>query len=276
MKSKLFIIWDFDAAIGQINSTYPYNYHEELIYKEISNVEGILKKAKKYDIQMIFAITGFSAEAGVFPFHIQELIRNIHQDGHEIASHSWKHEWLPFLEKKQLTKTLHRSKLALEKCIGHENIVNGFVPPFSRPMSWLKKGAISFGDRALGPFFKVNDMGKIIKEVSINKYSWIRVSYVPLYEKFFFKNGNKDLSRKWFYENQVLCVPNNYVGFDQGAESLIKLGIEKETDIVISGHPSGLSRPGKESVENFDSFLKFILKKRDEKLLKIDLLKNHI
>lgn len=32
-KAQLFIMWDFDAAIGQINSSYPYNYHEELIYQ---------------------------------------------------------------------------------------------------------------------------------------------------------------------------------------------------------------------------------------------------
>ena len=37
---NLYLIWDFDAAIGQINSTHPYNYHEELLYKEIENVEN--------------------------------------------------------------------------------------------------------------------------------------------------------------------------------------------------------------------------------------------
>ena len=47
MNSNLFIIWDFDAAIGQINSTYPYNFHEETIYKEIMNVESILKLSDK-------------------------------------------------------------------------------------------------------------------------------------------------------------------------------------------------------------------------------------
>ena len=76
--SQLYIIWDFDAAIGQINSTYPYNYHEELLYKEIENVEKILKYVFDRKVPMIFAITGFSAEKGIFPFHFRDLIRKIY------------------------------------------------------------------------------------------------------------------------------------------------------------------------------------------------------
>ena len=57
----------------------------------------------------------------------------------------------------------------LEDCIGVKNAVKGFVPPFSRPMTWLKKGAFSFGDRAIGPAFRGNDIQKIIEDLKVKK-----------------------------------------------------------------------------------------------------------
>jgi len=276
MNSNLFIIWDFDAAIGQINSTYPYNFHEETIYKEIMNVETILKLSLEYELPMIFAITGFAAEEGVYPYHTPELIKNIHNYGHEIASHSWKHEWLPFLERKQLKKTLNRSKSILEKCIGEKDTIQGFVPPFSRPMTWLKKGALSLGDRAIGPNYECNDIEKIVREVQNSGYKWMRVTYVPIYEKIFKTDGNTNLNREWLNENEIICVPNNYVGFDEKALEIVELANKKKSNVVISGHPSGLSRNGPESLINFKLFLNFILKERDKNNLSIQLLKNVI
>lgn len=270
--SNLYLMWDFDAAIGQINSTYPYNYHEELIYQEIKNVEQILELSDQHDIQMIFAITGFSAEKGLFPFHFRDLIRKIHHNGHEIASHSWKHEWFPFLEMKQIHRSLERSKMALEDCIGVKNAVTGFVPPFSRPMTWIKKGAFSFGDRAIGPAFRGNDIQKIIPLVKNSGYSWMRVSYRTLFEKIAKLNKPGSLERNWHNESGLICLPNNYVGFDKNAIDLISLGIKKQRDIVISAHPSGLSRSGIENIENFKLFINFIIKKRSEGSLKISLL----
>ena len=272
--SQLFIIWDFDAAIGQINSSYPYGYFEDSIHSEISNVINILKYASEKNIQMIFAITGFAAEKGTFPFHIPELIRKIYHDGHEIASHSWRHEWFPFLNLKQIIGTLEKSKIILEECVGEKNVVKGFVPPFSRPMSWLKKGAFSLGDRAIGPTFKGNDIQKIIPYVKDCGYEWMRVSYRTLFEKLNNLDRPRLLKRKWHNENGLICVPNNYVGFDNKALEIINLGIENRRDIIISAHPSGLSRNGSENIKHFKTFIDFVTKKRNEKKIEIKLLKD--
>jgi hypothetical protein len=269
---NLYLIWDFDAAIGQINSTYPYGYFEESIHEEIKNIKTILKYASLKNIPMIFAITGFAAEEGTFPFHIPDLIRNIHLDGHEIASHSWKHEWFPFLEIDQIIRTLEKSKMILEQCIGVKDEVKGFVPPFSRPMSWLKKGAFSLSDRAIGPTFKGNDIQKIIPLVKNSGYKWMRVSYRTIFEKMADLNKPRTLERDWHNESGLICLPNNYVGFDKNAIDIINLGIKRKRDIVISAHPSGLSRLGSENIENFKHFLDFIIKKRSEGLIKISLL----
>lgn len=274
--AQVFLMWDFDAAIGQINSSYPYNYHEELIYQEINNVETILELSSKYEIPMIFSITGFAAEKGIFPFHIPELIKRIYSEGHEIASHSWRHEWLPFLEIDQLFKTLNRSKIALEECIGEKDAVKGFVPPFSRPMTWLKKGAFSLGDKAIGPAFRCNDIQKIIPVARSLGYKWMRVTYKTLTDRFFKINSARSLQRKWTNENGLACIPNNYVGFDEDAKKVLSLGIKTKRDVIISAHPSGLTRAGSENIENFQSFLNFALKERDKKELQIKLLKDSI
>ena len=270
----LYLMWDFDAAIGQINSSYPYNYHEELIYQEIKNVEKILELSAFHDIKMIFAITGFSAEKGLFPFHFRDLIRKIYSEGHEVASHSWRHEWIPFLEMDQLEKSLKRSKSILEDCIGEKDTVTGFVPPFSRPMSWLRRGAFSFGDKALGPNFKCNDIQKIIPIVKKLGYNWMRVTYRTIFEKINKVDKPRSLKRDWYIEQGLMCVPNNCVGFDDRAIKTINLGIENHRDIIISGHPSGLSRNGIENIENFKSFIDFVIKRRDEKKIEIRLLRD--
>lgn len=237
------IIWDFDGAIGQINATYPYRYHEAAIYEELQNVARILEIAKEYDVKFTFAITGFTAEEGIEPYHQQNLIRRIHREGHEIASHTWRHEWLPVIQHQQLIKTLERSRYALEKCIGVEGAVLGLVPPHNRPMSWYRKGAFSLGDRAIFPFYRGAELGSVIHIAGQCGYSWVRVSYRPLFEKL---AGIRDpLRRNWEWIGNVLTVPMHYTGFDPAAERMVREGVRRGKDLVLSGHPLMLSRPGK-------------------------------
>ena len=91
MAGKLIIIWDYDSALGQINSTMPYNFDFKHIYEEIENVEYILQNAKEKNIKMTFACLGFAAEESVYPFGNAAQIKKISGEGHEIASHSWRH-----------------------------------------------------------------------------------------------------------------------------------------------------------------------------------------
>src|SRR5690606_331231 len=115
---KILLIWDFDGAIGQINSSMPYNFNFQNLNVEIENVKEILKILDQYNIKCCFAITGFSAEDGIFPYTFPNLIKEIHSRGHEIASHSWRHEWSSIFSEKQIDKSLKRSKFILENCIG--------------------------------------------------------------------------------------------------------------------------------------------------------------
>ena len=252
----LMIIWDYDGAIGRVNASYPYKFDEQKIYREIENVETILGLADKYGLKMTFACVGIGAEKGVFPYHIQDQIKKIHQLGHEIASHSWRHEWFPYLEKEQIKRSLSRSKYALELCIGELDAVRGFILPFSRPKSWYSRGAFSLGDRVFGPWYPGASLGSVLKFVSQAEYQWSRVSYRPIWEKYLGRSKSRpNLSAKWPIFHGLVCVPNHIFGFDAAARDLLTRLSGEGGSLVVSAHPAALDFGREESLDNFLQFL---------------------
>lgn len=249
---KIILIWDLDGAIGQINSSYPYNFNYKNLETELDNVRYALDKLDEYRVKTCFAVTGFSAEEGLYPYVFPELINEICKRGHEIASHSWRHEWAPLFAQKQIQLSLKRSKSALEKCISNRQDVIGFVPPHNRPMSWLKKGAFSLGDRGIYPFFTMGDTGQLIKQLKVNNYRWIRISHKNILRKLGLTPDN--ITGRVYEYNDVLILENHYTGFDEKVVSHI-LATQHPT-YTISAHPLMLSFPNKtENRQNFEGFL---------------------
>lgn len=257
MPGRLVLIWDYDAALGQINASYPYNFNEENITNEIANVDKILEFGREFEVKMTFGCLGFAGEPGRFPYHVPDQIRCIFSAGHEIASHSWKHEWFPYLEREQIKRSLTRSKETLEACISQAGSVKGFIPPFSRPMSWYRKGAFSLGDRAFGPGYPGSDLGSLLKIIGGVGYKWCRVAFRPLWKKLLYKDDQRNTSlAAWKKESGVVCVPHHCTGFDEVAVRLTKRAIRESGTVIVSGHPSGLSRKGNESAEHLRSFFR--------------------
>lgn len=248
---KIILIWDFDGAIGQINSSYPYNFNFDNFETELNNVKEILELLKKYNIKCCFAITGFSAEKGVYPYVFPDLIREIKDQGHEVASHSWRHEWSPIFKLDQIDKSLKRSKKALENSVGEGNIL-GFVPPHNRPMTWWQRGAFSLGDRGVFPFFKLGNNEQLIQLLKRNNYKWIRISYANVFHKL--KIFKKNCTGKVFKYKGMLIFENHYTGFDKKViEHILNTNYETYT---ISAHPFMYSLLNKkESKKEFLNFL---------------------
>lgn len=247
---KIILIWDFDGSIGQINSSYPYNFNFENFETEIKNVEYILNMLDEYEIKCCFAITGFSAEEGIYPYVFPDLIKKISDKGHEIASHSWKHEWTPIFKEDQIQKSLKRSKIALENAA--KTKVIGFVPPHNRPMTWISRGAFSIGDRGVFPFFKMGNNNSLLKLLRNNEYSWIRVSYKNIFQKLL---GKKNITGRLIVYKGILVFENHYTGFDKKVISHI-LNTNYPT-YTISAHPLMISLKNKsESKVEFENFIK--------------------
>jgi peptidoglycan/xylan/chitin deacetylase (PgdA/CDA1 family) len=249
---KIILIWDFDGPIGQVNSSYPYNFNFENLQKEIQNVRWLLQFLEEKNIKCCFAITGLSAEQGVYPFCFPDFINEIAAKGHEIASHSWRHEWTPLFKENQIQKSLKRSKQALEQAVGIQNSVVGFVPPHNRPMTWIRRGAFSLGDRGIWPFFKMGDNQNLIKLLNENEYKWIRVSYQNLLMKFGLQA--KNMTGRVIKKDGIVVLENHYTGFDQKVIKHI-LATNHET-YTISAHPFMFSLKDKE--ESKESFINFI------------------
>ena len=277
MTARLVLIWDYDTAIGQINATYPYTFNEEKIFQEIQNVDFILDFAFENKIQMTFACLGFAAEPGQYPYHVPDQIKKIYQMGHEVASHSWRHEWFPYLERKQIERSLARSKEALEACIGVVGAVKGFVPPFNRPMTWYQKGAISLGDRAFGLQNPGAHLDSLLEIVHQAGYAWCRVHYRAIWRKFLeqYCGVERNLNLVQLYKN-VHCIPGHVGGFDSQTLKFVDAAINTETVLFVVSHPSGLSRDRNESLGLFNSFMKIILEFRAKGQLDIMTVDQHL
>ncbi len=272
---KIILIWDYDAPIGQINATFPYNFDYNTLNKEKSNVEYALSKMEEYSIKSCFAITGFSAEQGSLPFNFPDFIDHISKKGHEIASHNWKHEWIPFFTEKQNRKSFERSKLALERSIKHRQEVIGFCPPHSKPSTWIRKGAFSLGDRALWPFFKMANLENVLKLLNELNYKWIRISLNSIKYKTGFKN--KNLTGKVYKYKNMLILENFYTGFDNIVQEYILHSTNEY--YIITAHPAMLSKDKNkmESSMYFEDFLnKFANNSEYEFISPMDLINHNI
>ena len=249
-KIQLNIIWDFDGPIGQINASHAYNWSEDALSMEQENVDRVLSVCQDYEIAMTFAVTGLSAAGDFSVLHMGKQVRKIADLGHEVASHSWKHEWFPFLTQKQIRMSLKRSKEVLEKATGKP--VGGFVLPFTRPMTWLGRGNFSLGDRGIWPFFFGGDQGNIYRLCDELGYSWVRVKERPIYEKIL---GVRKLHQPFEF-GRIRCLPNHHNGFDEHATALLTAFSGKDCVITINAHPLMLSKEG--NPECWDHFRRFI------------------
>lgn len=262
MPANVIMIWDYDSPIATITTTRPYSYNFEKCLQESKDVDTILDYANSGSIKMTFAVVGFGAEKSVYPFDIRDTIKKIHAEGHEIASHSWKHEWLPYLTKYQLEKTLERSKYILEDCLELKDSVKGFVPPHDRPMSWPGRFAFSLGDRALYPFHPGASLGYLLSELKRQHYSWCRTTYRPIWQKLTNWHGDdldKKLKRDWENHHGVVHFRGTLCGFDKPTMDLLEKAIQHSLTIVIVAHPAGLSRKGNENIIFFEKFMEYLI-----------------
>jgi peptidoglycan/xylan/chitin deacetylase (PgdA/CDA1 family) len=270
MPALLSIVWDYDTAIGQVNASYPYKFREETILAEIALVDTILDIAREHSLRMTFAVVGFAAEQGHYPYHVPDQIKRISAEGHEIASHSWRHEWFPHLEDEQIRRSLTRSKSILEECMDNGRIVCGFVPPFSRPMSWYRKGSVSRGDNAIGSGHSGGNIGSLLQILRSIGYEWCRVSYRPVWRKIAEDYLRRSPAFHRFETHAgITTVPLHYTGFDEGARALVAKGATQNSRMVINGHPAGLGRPRSEHLDHLKEFVRLVTSLREKGALDI-------
>ena len=133
-----------------------------------------------FRLATLAAVVGSVALPGDRPYHDPKQVRQIHAQGHEVASHSHRHEWLPGLSPAQLMETLRSSKAALEDCIGSP--VRSFVPPFNQPFDYLAGQSISFAERREAGARRT-DLQRLCETLGETGYRFCRVAYRPLAQR---------------------------------------------------------------------------------------------
>jgi peptidoglycan/xylan/chitin deacetylase (PgdA/CDA1 family) len=247
---RVAISFDYDSPAGYRESFGKKDYHPAA---DLEGTEALLKVLGAQDVKATFAVVGLVALPGEPPDHCPDQIRRIHAAGHEIASHSMYHRFLPPMRSEQLFDDTKASKEALEACIGKS--IRGYIPPFNRPSHFPHKGAISFSE-----FFGLQGRGRgrqsvgtLLNTLHSLGFGWCRVSFRNTFrgiaDKLRMTNGY--LAEPFLFRGLV-AVPLHATGFGDTAVSLVRRYLDTDTLVVLYAHPNqALARatPNVESVE---------------------------
>jgi hypothetical protein len=170
--------WDYDTQWGADRSRM--RRARDWGHLEFPCTDELLELHERFGVPACFAVVGAAALPGERPYHDPRQIRRIHAAGHEIASHAFKHEWLPALDRRTLLRTLRDSKDALEQCIGAP--VASFVPPFNQPFHYPRGWSFSVSElREAG--MRRTTLARLCDALRETGYTFCRVAYEPLTER---------------------------------------------------------------------------------------------
>lgn len=240
---KLLFFWDYDTQWGAERSRSGGGA-KDWGPLEFENTERLITLHEQYDIPACFAVVGAAALPGQRPYHDPDQIRRLHQAGHEIASHSFHHDWLPGLNRKALLETLRRSKDALEQCIGAP--VTSFVPPYNQPFDYPRGWSWSLSERREAGTDRTGLRGlcEALKETG---YRFARVAYRPWTQRVRERLKGRRLDQPAQLETieGITCLRlNTPGGFHETVQRCLQEHLDAPGYWLVYGHPHSLSRPG--------------------------------
>lgn len=247
------IFWDYDTQWGadRSRSSGQKNWGPlDFDYSEI-----LLEILGDFGFSTCFAVVGAAALEGSRPYHDPAQIRRIHAAGHEIASHSLYHEWLPSLSWTPLLETVSRSKVVLEQCIGDK--VTTFVPPFNQPFDYPAAWSFSLSERKATSAVRTN-LPELCLALKESGYSFCRVAYSPLPVKLLqLVKHNWDRPVQLEQISGLTCVRlNSQAGFAASSLKMLERCARKGGICVVYGHPHSLGSDNSQNEKQLLQFLK--------------------
>jgi peptidoglycan/xylan/chitin deacetylase (PgdA/CDA1 family) len=238
--AHLLFFWDYDTQWGADRSRSPGGPGGWGAL-EFKHTERLLELHAEYRIPACFAVVGAAALPGVRPYHDPDQIRRIHRAGHEVASHSFRHDWLPGLGRTELRETLRKSREVLEDCIGAS--VTAFVPPYNQPFDYAGGWSISLSERLAVRGPERTDLKRLCEALRETGYRFCRVAYRPLWVRVTERLTKRRLDRPSTLEQiaGIGCIRVNTPG-GFAAETRVMIEANKDSGgfIVIHGHPHSL------------------------------------
>ena len=266
--ARLLLFWDYDTQWGADRSRIaggPKDWGP----LEFENTDRLLQLLARYRIPACFAVVGSAALPGERPYHDAGQIRRIHEAGHEVGSHSHRHEWLPGLDRERLRETLRSSKDALEQCIGAA--VTTFVPPWNEPFDYPQRWSFSLSERREAAGGRT-DLRRLCEALRDSGYLFSRVSYRPVFQRL----ADRILRRPYDCLGHletiagVLCARlNTHGGFGEDTRRSLEHNIEHGTLTVAYGHPHSLTLGNSQDERYLVPFLERVQELRSRGLLEV-------
>jgi peptidoglycan/xylan/chitin deacetylase (PgdA/CDA1 family) len=241
---QLIVYWDYDTQWGADCSRAsggPKTWGPS----EFVHTESLLELHGAYRVPACFAVVGAAALPGERPYHDPGQVRGIAAAGHEIASHAFRHEWLPGLTGEPLRETLQHSREVLEDCIGAE--VVSFVPPYNQPFDYWQSGSVSLSERREARSGRT-DLPRLCEALRECGYRTCRVSYRPLLSRLLDLVARDRLERPSPPKTigGITCLRLTTAGFGTTAAAVLER-VAREGGLAITyGHPHSLDRPGEQ------------------------------
>ena len=225
----------------------------------------LLKVLHKHGVRSTFGIVGRAALPGEPPDQCQEQIRAIHQAGHEIASHSMTHRFIPPMRDGELLEELASSKCALEACIGAR--IQGFIPPFNRPCHFPEGGAFSISEllgldrRGRGH----QSVGSMLRNLDTAGFEWSRVSFQSKLTQIGLRLGfvAEHPPMQPFVYNNIVAIPLHQTGFGSGSRNLIRRWLKTDCSVTLYGHPNQALSANGQNAKELDGLLTEFRVERD-------------
>jgi hypothetical protein len=237
--ARCVLFWDYDTQWG-LDRSRSGRAAEGLGLREFVNTDRILDLLARYQLPACFAVVGAAALPGERPYHDPAQIRRISAAGHEIASHSFQHEWLPGLDRSALEATLRLSREALEQCTG--SAVETFVPPFNEPRDFPGRLSFSLSERRQARGVRTN-LPRLCDALRVAGYRRCRVAYQPLALQAMRRIGGERLfaPRRPISVRGVQCLRLNAgCGFGPDSRRSVAECARRGGVAVLYGHPHSL------------------------------------
>jgi hypothetical protein len=268
--ARLLFFWDYDTQWGADRSRGSEG-RKDWGPLEFENTERLLDLHAEYGIPACFAVVGAAAVPGERPYHDPAQIQRIYKAGHEIASHSFRHEWLPGLEVDSLYETLSRSKDALEQCIGAP--VLSFVPPFNQPFDYPARGAFSLSERRAVKKGRIG-LRRLCEALAECGYHFCRVSYRSMIRRLAERFQGLRLDHPVQLERigGLNCLRlNTPGGFDERTRRAVCQCVAEGGWVIVYGHPHSLFSGNSQDETHLIPFLKLVAGLRDAGMLTVSL-----
>ena len=259
---KLAISFDYDSPEGYRNSFGMRGWRADA---DQAGTDLLMRVLEAHDVRATFAVVGRVALDGAPPEHCPDQIRAIHAAGHEVASHSMFHRFLPSMPLGELLEDVSASRRALEDCIGAP--VRGFIPPFNRPMHFPQRRAISVSE-VLGLHGRGRgrqSLGSLLRTLGAAGFGWSRVSFEDKLARYF---GPREPQQPFPFGG-VIAIPLHSTGFGEASAALVRRYLATDLTIAIYGHPNQAMESNDQSAAKLDGFLNTFARERCEGRLRI-------